>query len=259
MKGLPKIKMTILSGLLFAGTGSALAASSLPPKPGILNNSMQLVVVVTDSWDNFKGNMQTFQRSSPNESWQATGPAWPIVVGQSGLAWENNLKSYAGTDPVKHEGDKKAPAGAFRLGPAFGFAPSADSNLKLSYIPVTSTTLCVDDPKSRYYGQIIDSAKVPAKDWNSAEVMHDHPQAYNQGMVVDYNTDGKMIGAGSCIFVHIHGDNDATGTVGCTAMKVDYLSKLLNWLDPKANPVLVQFPKDQYQKIQKDWNLPEIN
>ena len=260
MQGIQKLKIAFLSCVfLITFDCSAKAETALPPKPGMINQSRQLVVVVTDSWNNVKGSMQTFERANTTDPWHATGPAWPVVVGQNGLGWDDNLKSYAdSSNPIKQEGDQKAPAGAFRLGPAFGFAASADSQLKLPYIPVTAATICVDDPKSRYYGKIIDSSKVPAKDWNSAENMREQDPQYQRGIVVDYNTDGKMLGAGSCIFIHIHGVSDDKGTAGCTAMQANYIPRLWTWLNPEAKPVLVQLPKDQYLKFQKQWNLPEI-
>ncbi len=67
-----------------------------------------------------------------------------------------------------------------------------------------------------------------------------------------------MLGAGSCIFIHIHGVSDDKGTAGCTAMQANYIPRLWTWLNPEAKPVLVQLPKDQYLKLQKQWNLPEI-
>jgi D-alanyl-D-alanine dipeptidase len=242
--------------LLLMGMESAAQANSLPPQPDILKDSLQLLVVVTDSWDTYQGHMQKFERANSQQAWRAVGKAWPVVVGKTGLAWADNLQTYSLQGPVKKEGDKKAPAGVFALGTAFGFSPQPDKQLKLNYIPVTPSIECVDDSQSRYYGRIVDNTKLPDKDWKSSEILIDHPVAYNKGIVVDYNTDGKMIGAGSCIFVHIKADHDLDGTVGCTAMQVANLSKIWDWLDPKAQPVMVQLPKDEYLKLQKLWRLP---
>lgn len=47
-------------------------------------------------------------------------------------------------------------------------------------------------------------------------------------VVVNYNTgDKKTLGGGSCIFMHISGDTDQNGTVGCTAMTQSDLAKIL--------------------------------
>ena len=63
---------------------------------------------------------------------------------------------------------------------------------------------------------------------------------YRYGIVVDHNgiTDGSKSerGAGSCIFIHIK----KVPTAGCTAMSEDDIKTILLWLNPKANPLLVQ-------------------
>lgn len=77
------------------------------------------------------------------------------------------------------------------------------------------------------------------------------------GIFVAYNSYPVTAGNGSCIFLHIWKDN-ATGTAGCTAMKKANLEKILNWLDPKKNPYLVQLTEDNYKDLQKKWNLPKL-
>ncbi len=257
MKGLPKPVKAFSLVCLTLGIVAAANANALPPKPILLNKSKQLIVVVTDSWDNFQGQLQLYERNSTKQPWHATGKSWPIVVGKNGLAWADNLKTYAGSEePMKKEGDNKAPAGAFKINLAFGFSPSSDSPFNFPYLAITPSIICVDDVKSKYYGKIIDTSEV-TKDWNSAELMSEIP-VYKKGFVVDYNTDGKMLGAGSCIFIHIKGETTAAGTAGCTAMEFSYLSNLWDWINHKANPVLVQLPKDQYLKLKSSWGLPPL-
>lgn len=256
MRQLKRIVKFIATGtLLIIGVNAK--ADSLPPKPSILDRSQQLLVVVTNSWDNQQAILQPFYRRSSKESWQPYGDSWPVVVGKNGLGWGNNLKSYAGSnDPIKKEGDGKAPAGAFQIGPAFGFEP-IDKEVKFKYIAITPSIICVDDPKSRYYGRIINTDQVDKKDWDSAENMVDETVYYKRGLVVNYNIHGEFPGGGSCIFIHIHPTLE-NGTAGCTAMVEDNLAKIWSWLNPQNNPVLVQFPKEQYQKLQKSWGLPDL-
>jgi D-alanyl-D-alanine dipeptidase len=150
------------------------------------------------------------------------GDPIPVVVGRNGIA----------TD--KHEGDGRAPAGIFPIGPAFGFAATA-SDLSLPYLPLLPTTECVDDPTSSRYNTIVDRTKVAAVDWTSSEKMRAVPQ-YQRGAVVRYNTPPSR-GAGSCIFLHIW-SAPSHGTAGCTAMSAANLDLLLRWLDPSLNPRL---------------------
>lgn len=249
----------LMGGFLsFLGIMPGYAASTLP-KPPLLNQSQQLIVVTTDNWDTYQGYLQPYERSAPNQPWQSAGKGWPVVVGKAGLGWGNNYKKYALNGPIKQEGDKKAPAGAFTLGSAFGFSSVADPQLKLPYIPITADTICVDDPHSKYYGKIIDKSKIATKDWDSAEIMIEKDPAYIQGFVVNYNIHGEMPNGGSCIFMHIKGSPNSDGTAGCTAMVQNNVTWLWHWLDPKKRPLLVQMPKTQYMELQKAWGLPVLS
>ncbi len=247
----------LISGFLsFFGTMPGYAASTIP-KPPLLNQSQQLIVVTTDNWDTYQGYLQPYERSAPNQPWQPVGNGWPVVVGKAGLGWGNNYKNYAVSGPIKKEGDKKAPAGAFAIGSAFGFSSTTDPQLKLPYIPINANIVCVDDSHSKYYGKIIDTSKVATKDWNSAEIMIENDPAYIQGLVVNYNTHGDMLNGGSCIFMHIRSSPDSDGTAGCTAMAQNNVTWLWHWLNPNLHPALVQMPKAQYTELQKAWGLPK--
>ncbi len=259
MLGLRKcLKFLMCFGIIFYGiTVIAQENSSLPPKPEILNQSKQLVLVITPSWEDPNGSMQRFERSDPAQEWQPVGQSWPIVVGRKGLGWENGLQNFANGSPVKHEGDLKSPAGAFKIESAFGFADTPPSAINMTYNPITRNTVCVDDVNSQYYGQIVDSSKVPAIDWQDGENMST-VAVYKQGFVVNYNLDGKLSGGGSCIFIHLKDKNNKTGTHGCTAMDSDFMTNLWDWINANENPVLVQLPKDQYLRLQESWNLPRL-
>ena len=250
------VRVLLLAYLLLINlTSTALAGLMMPRKPYFLNQSLQLIVVVTDSWESNQGIMHLFVRENPHQNWHNLDSPKSVLIGKNGLAWGGDYKEYAGQDPVKKEGDHKAPAGAFPLASVFGFSPTADNSAKFPYFSITPSTVCVDDPQSKYYGQIIDSAVIRNKDWNSAESMASH-SVYKNGIVVDYNLNGQMPEAGSCIFIHHKGNPQ--GTEGCTAMESSDLEKLINWLDFKANPALVKLPKSEYTKLQEAWDLPRI-
>jgi D-alanyl-D-alanine dipeptidase len=52
--------------------------------------------------------------------------------------------------------------------------------------------------------------------------------------------------------------NSSTPTTGCTAMAEPDLVQLLRWLDPAAQPVLVQMPRQDYQSFQSQLHLPGL-
>src|SRR3954453_14694300 len=102
--------------------------------------------------------------------------------------------------PIKQEGDGRSPAGIFKLGTAFGYAPASKvSWIHLPYQQCTSELQCVDDSKSSYYNSLVRASSVSKKDWNSNEDMRRPDDLYRLGVFVEHNTDPKAPGGGSCI------------------------------------------------------------
>ncbi len=219
-----------------------------------LSDSRQALVVMTDGWDSVTGTLQRYERPTLTSAWKPIGKAIPVVVGENGLAWGSGLQGSATGNPVKHEGDGKAPAGVFRLGLAFGQSPTPVDGTRLSYRFLSTTVECVDDPVSSHYNQLVSKQDVAKPDWNSSEKMWEEP-LYKWGVVVQYNTPNTQPGAGSCIFLHIWKAAD-TGTAGCTAMPEAELTSVMKWLDPAQNPALVQVPKAEYERLKAEWRLP---
>jgi D-alanyl-D-alanine dipeptidase len=242
---------------LFALSGPAHAGQSSP-----LSASTQLVVVTTADWGSVSGQAQLFEKHGPRDHWLRVGAPFEIVVGNAGLAWGAGVlpaSSHdvgASTDPVKKEGDGKAPAGIFRLSKAFGYAPQPLAGWKLDYVALSPTSECVDDAASRYYNRIEDHTSV-TPDWHSSEQMRRSDDLYRWGIVVDHNSDPPQPGAGSCIFLHIWG-GPGQGTVGCTAMPQARMESLLGWLDPAKQPLLVQLPRPRFDGLRKQLHLPKL-
>lgn len=219
-----------------------------------LRLSRQCLVVVTQDWNSPAGVLRAFERKNATSSWEAVGPEVAVVVGKKGLGWGRGLMK-GGSAPVKVEGDHKAPAGIFRLPQAFGYAPPPSSQrVKLPYLQLTKDIEGIDDPRSRYYNQLVDRSRVARVDWRTSEKMRLSGGLYKWGVVVDHNVPARP-GAGSCIFLHIWKDS-GTPTTGCTAMAEKDLVKLLRWLDPAARPVLVQMPRREYAAFQAKLGLP---
>ncbi len=172
------------------------------------------------------------------KGWHKFDGPFEVTLGHKGLAWgtgEHTVPPPANFG-IKHEGDGCSPAGVFRIPFAFGMAPSA-AGLRLPYTPLTPNIIGVDDPKSRYYNQVVDSTKV-ARDWDSNEAMMRHDRLYSWGAFVS-NNPSCTPGNGSCIFLHVW-PGPGKGTAGCTAMAEGDLKVVLAWLDPAKEPRLVQ-------------------
>lgn len=245
---------------------SCLIASLLPTlvqakEPRAFSSSTQMIVVTTDSWDSPQGTLRRYERERSGSPWQPVGEPITVMVGKNGIGWGTGLlKSPAQHtgDPLKKEGDGRAPAGVFHLSKAFGYAAQEQPGWKMPYISLTPSIECVDDEKSKFYNTLVDTTAI-SPDWGSHEneKMRRPDDLYRWGILVDHNVNPPVAGGGSCIFIHIW-KGPAQPTVGCTAMPQADMETLLGWLDPARKPLLVQAPAEQYQKMRHRWNLPVI-
>lgn len=226
-----------------------------PPIKSPFVESLQAVVVTTDSPTAIQGEARLFERKNAKSKWKRLGDDFPVVVGRGGLGWSAD-SAPAGVSDLKKEGDGRSPAGLFPLTFAFG-RPDKPGEVKLSYSKLEGYSECVDDVASTHYNKLVDRLKVGNFDWKSSEKMLEVGPEYDLGVFVAYNSYPIRRGDGSCIFLHIWKDA-STGTSGCTAMKRDDLLRILNWADPNKKPYLVQMTESDHRRFTKAWNLPKI-
>lgn len=218
----------------------------------LLSGSRQIIVVTTPDWKTVDGSLQRYERTASSEPWRAVGDPIQVVVGKGGMGWGIGTGNHPSGDPVKQEGDGRSPAGFFRLGTAFGYAPSHPAPTKMPYLSLTPDTECVDDSHSTHYNRIVERSAV-TPDWSSSEHMRSIAE-YRWGLVVNQNPHPRPLG-GSCVFLHIW-DGSGKGTAGCTAMPGPWIETILRWLDPASHPLLVQMPLPEYRRDQKNLLLP---
>ena len=183
-----------------------------------------------------------------------------VVVGKEGLAWDGELREIAGEGPIKREGDGKAPAGMFPLLHAMGFAAKPPAGVFFRYEQIQPDMHCVDDAGSVYYNRIVSRStlgRTTGERWKSSEQLAEMVEEYRWLIVVDYNRQAPKPGAGSCIFLHVWRSPEK-GTAGCTAMAEQDLQAILGWLRNEKNPLLVQMPRAEYEKVWKPWGLPSM-
>jgi L,D-peptidoglycan transpeptidase YkuD (ErfK/YbiS/YcfS/YnhG family) len=206
----------------------------------LLKDSLQYILVTAKDWDSIEATMTLFERKTLDSKWQISSGPFDVVLGKKGLAWGKGLHTIpADNNPKKKEGDLRAPAGVFNLSFAFGYSPI--KTIRWPYLAITENMIAVDDPKSDYYNCVVDKSLIEKIDWDSKEIMLREDGLYKCGLVIDYNMYPAIPGAGSCIFMHIW-RGPGMGTEGCTAMPEEKMKIILDWLDPDANPVLVQVP-----------------
>lgn len=210
----------------------------------------QIVFVLTNSWDSQSGTLSCYSRNE--DGWFKEELTTNVVVGKNGLGWGRGLHLQGSTGPEKVEGDGKAPAGIFRPGDAFGYADSFTPGTALNYRALTARDYFVDDVNSEDYNQwkTIPAGEEnnPGNYWRSYERMKRSDHLYELGVVVDHNTDPVMKGKGSAIFLHVW-RRAASPTVGCTAMHKEDLIRLISWLDPAKEPIIIQIPQGQLDQI----------
>ncbi len=213
--------------------------------------TQQLVVVRSHSDSSTKATLRRFEKM--DGKWQPIGDAVAVSLGRTGLAWGRG-EHPPQHGPQKREGDGKSPSGLFFFGQIFGYAPASAANFKVPYVPADEALECVDDSRSRFYNQLVDS-KLVQKDWTSSELMRRPDHQYRWGIVVNHNFPAQA-GGGSCIFLHIWRE-PGSPTLGCTAMAEDDLLTLLHWLDPAKFPQLLQVTEAEYPAFQKALALPD--
>jgi len=245
--------LLILSIMYVISGASSAYCSSLNSVEG----ADKLVVVLADTWNSHKAEMLLLDKSSGEWS---TSSRFKAVVGRKGLGWGVGVQHGRDNEPVKKEGDKKAPAGIFPLSLAMGYSETPPSEAGLSYRQILPTTHCVDDKASEYYNRIVDTdelklgSEVP---WKSSEKMKRKDILYKWLVVVDYNSPDPVPGDGSCIFIHVWRSQE-NGTAGCTAISEEDIVSLLRWLDPEKKRLMVQLPRSEYKAYQNRWSLPDI-
>jgi L,D-peptidoglycan transpeptidase YkuD (ErfK/YbiS/YcfS/YnhG family) len=135
----------------------------------------------------------------------------------------------AGVSANKREGDGATPAGTFPLISAFYRAdrlPAPVSRLPLRVL--SPSDAWVDDPTDRNYNRL-----VPLPYSGHAEPMWLDDAVYDLLVVIGYNMEPVIAGAGSAIFMHV-ARHDFSPTTGCIAVAKDVLIGLMPRLGPSS-------------------------
>jgi len=249
MRQIRVMAKALLALLLFLGLPAG--AFELPTA------SKQVVVGLADSWDASHVSVTLYERSG--KSWQRVAGPWKGRLGKRGLAWGRGLHPLPTGSGAKREGDWKAPAGVFRIGGAWGYAPAKKLQMhpKLFYRQVTTRDLWYEDPASKYYNQYrhLDHEPKTASEKKAQMKQGDYPHSLK--LFIAHNAPPKATpGAGSAIFFHIWRGGGAKPTSGCTTLPEPKLKTLLARLNPDLQPLYVLLPKAEYDKRRKEWKLP---
>jgi L,D-peptidoglycan transpeptidase YkuD (ErfK/YbiS/YcfS/YnhG family) len=225
------------------------------PASPITGTNRQLLLVRSSTWFAATGTLERYDRGADGR-WVLAAPAIPVNLGRGGMGWGRGLHAQPKTGLFKKEGDGRSPAGVFALGRAFGTAEALPSGAHdFPYRQSLSSTYCVEDVRSKFYNQIIDSSGVTRTSWERWSELKRSDGLFDWGVIVRQNEPEVRRGAGSCVFLHVW-RGPRIPTSGCTAMPREDLEATLRWLDPRREPVLVQLPEPAFQAERSSWGLP---
>ncbi len=201
--------------------------------PAPLARADRLLLVVPATMHGTTAAARRFSRSSARAPWRPAGGPFTALLGYRGVAWAHAFRGFAARgEPIKVDGDLRVPAGVFRVGRSFGFAPSP----RRGYLRLVPGVTCVDDPRSPAYNTITSRAKVG---WRVHGENMWRVKQYREGLLVDYPTD-RAARAGSCIFIHLW-LKGAKGTHGCVALPPKRVTAMQDFAQRGA--VLAVVPK----------------
>ncbi|MDI6741299.1 MAG: L,D-transpeptidase family protein [Smithella sp.] len=157
------------------------------------------------------------------DTWQKAFEPFEATIGSNGFAPAGE----------KREGDGRSPSGIYPLKTAFGYDKSV--NTKMPYRQALEDDLWIDDPDAEDYNRWVKKSVTRAA---SYERMKRDDHQYKYGIVIEYNTDPVIKGNGSAIFLHVW-KGEGMPTVGCVAVAEENMLKILEWLDPAAEPLMI--------------------
>lgn len=187
----------------------------------LARGSSQVLLVTGDDSSGFHAVLHVLEKRGT--AWRHTFPPMEALIGEKGFAPPGG----------KREGDLRTPSGVFSLRRSFGYAPRLSS--RMPYRQVGKDDLWVDDVSSPDYNRWVKRGDTSA---SSFEVMKLDDDRYRYAIVVEYNTDPVVRGAGSAIFIHVR-FGEGVSTLGCVALSREDILRVLAWLDPAASPVVL--------------------
>ena len=134
-----------------------------------------------------------------------------------------------GLSKLKVEGDKKTPTGTFELGKLYFREDRIQrfkSNFKTSKIN-KFMGWCDDTKSKKYYNKLI---KVNKKLKHEKLFRKDHK--YDLLILIKYNYKKRILGKGSCIFLHL--TQNYKPTAGCVALNKNDFLIMLKLIDKKT-------------------------
>lgn len=202
--------------LTIAPAGGTAAATPSEAAPG------QVVTVRVATASSTTGTLEGWRIDRGTGEYRRVLGPFPVFVGEDGVGPASEYTA-------------RTPAGTFTLTESFG-SGEPPRRTRLPYVRTTLSTWWVSDVTSRHYNTMRTCA--PGADCGFDQARSEQLGAirlYRPAIVIDYNRDPVVPGAGSAFFIHLSAGEP---TQGCISMDPQPLRRLLRWLRPGADPVV---------------------
>jgi len=204
----------------------------------LAGESSQVLLVVGEESSGFTAMLYALDKIG--NKWRSAFPPLQALIGGNGFAPPGDKK----------EGDVKTPSGVFALKRAFGYEVALNS--RLPYRQTGEDDLWVDDVSSSDYNRWVRRGETSAASFEELKL---NDNLYKYGIVIEYNTDPVVRGAGSAIFIHVRrGEN--MPTFGCVALSESDILKILGWLDPAGKPLAVMGTRESIVSLFRGTRAP---
>ena len=219
--------------------GSAASADALPVPEGRVGDARQVIVVTAPKWRSTQGTLATYEKRGG--SWRVVQSEIRTQLGYGGLVRGDRRRQGTGT----------VPTGVFDI--LSGFGRKADPGTALDYTQVDRNDAWTYNPRVPSTYNVFQNVDRSWKSYGGyVEQLWDMGMQYDYVAVLDYNlpegpirTGAKGVrrsaeppntSRGGGIFLHVDNGNK---TAGCIAVKKKAMREIMQWLDPKKDPVIV--------------------
>ena len=221
-----------------------------PSRLANVGDARQVIVVTAAGWSSTRGTLRAYERGADGQ-WQEALPSTGAWLGARGMAPAAKRRQSTNTTP----------AGTFEIPSAFG--RRADPGTGLPYVQIDrNDSWPYDRDHPRTYNVFQDRPVDRAAYGRSIEWLWSMGPQYDYVAVLDYNLpDGTVkrgpdgirrtdepanTSAGGGIFLHV---SKGEPTAGCVSVPRTRMRAILEWLDPKKDPVIVIGPQSAITRM----------
>lgn len=165
------------------------------------------------------------------------------TLSYDGVVWSggcvDGVIGYRGLAPAgtKREGDGKTPVGIFALRRGLYYVNDFVTSFPMEQYD--QYYIWDENPQSPTYNTLL---RNPAPGTKGDRLWEHRNCQYRYIVVVEYNTEQPIPGAGSAIFIHAW-RAPGKATAGCVGMAESNMKRVVEWLNPALNPYIVVLPE----------------